>query len=261
MLAQLWEAKLEQENFNFSPSQVEEINTFMQLRPGEQDTYDYVDLIRNIRQIINDNGGDYFVEELADLNQLIYRDGPFQRACFFLEALRMKLSKQGLSPAEIPELCARAEDSLAALFEQLGFLARYTLTAVQTIDVQKFRHNRKATFNHKAVFLTDLLGGLEVTYFERERFTDNRSVLLIKGENMDFLNLSPFIIDANAFEEDADLSKIYFISYYEPTTDSYRYKYVNRPDLAEEQLTIPQKNFDIVKIQLDAFKELLGVEA
>jgi hypothetical protein len=260
LLAQLWESFFEQGGkLVLPPNRAQEMFDFLHLRPQENETYDYVGLIRTIRDTLDKNNVNYFMEELKDLRDMLYQEGPFQNSCFFMEVLRVKLNRQEPEPHEIGELCARAEESLANMLGKMGFLAKYTLAAIQDIDVIKYRHQQEAFFKHKVVYLRDLLGGLDTNFFELERFTDNRSVLFMDEETKNYLNLTPFVIDANAFEEDTDVSKIFFISHYEQATDTYVFKYVNKPDQEEDWIRISknQKQFPIIKVQLDAFQELL----
>ena len=112
---------------------------------------------------------------------MLYREGSFQNASFFLEILRVNLFKETIDSEEVLELCVRAEESLANILSSMGFLAKYALVAIQNIDVLKYRHSPKALFKHLAVILRDLLGGLEVTPLEfEERFMDNRSIVLFR---------------------------------------------------------------------------------
>jgi hypothetical protein len=288
LMAQLWEMyfeakqKDEEAELEVTTDQMEEIQTFLNLSPGDQEVYDYITFIRTMREVIEANHKEeaeaeevapipgenkrpksLYVEELQDLKALIYEGGPFQNACFFMEVLRVKLNRQSVEAGEVAELCVRAEESLSAIFSELGFLAKYTLAAVQNIDVLKYRHLREAKFNHATVYLRDLLGGLERTSLELEaRYMDNRSVLLLNEENLEYLNLSPFIIDANAFEKDTDVSKIFFISHFDKNKNAYIYKYVNRPDDETAEIVIDDTGqFSLIKEQLDNFKQLLMTKA
>ena len=119
--------------------------------PKSQEVYDYLGMIRYLCEVIANNGGRFFIEALQPFQDLLYQEGRLQNAGFFLEVLKVKLSKESVSAAEIPELCRRAEEGLADLLAGMGFLAEYTLVSVQSIDVLKYRHLPKARFNHIAV--------------------------------------------------------------------------------------------------------------
>lgn len=121
---------------------------------------------------------------------------------------------------------------MAEIFKELGFLARYTLAAVRMIDVVKFRHYKTAKFRHALVNLVKVMGGLELQEELLDKFMDSRSVLLLKKSETQttYINLSPFVIDENAFEEDPpDVSKVFFFYYYDRAQDKYAFRHVNKP--------------------------------
>lgn len=259
MLSQLWEAFLEKPGLPVSPEHRELISAFLTMKAEDQAAFDYIALIRTIGDILEENESPYFVPELQQLRQAFYEGGDFQTASFFLETLRQKLDRQTVSPPEVVELCIRAEENLASILASMGFLARYTLATVKNIDVEKYRHRREPTFSHKVVMLLDVLGGLEEQDLPMEKYMDNRSVLLLKTdeEDMTFLNLSPFIIDENAFEKDTDVSKLFFLSHFEPGSNSFCYKYVNKPDDLNACLRVSEERYPKVNVQFEALKDLL----
>lgn len=258
LMAQLWETFFEQGKLDIAEERRTMIRTFLLLQPSEQEVYDYLALIRNLRDIIEENGGRYFMQELESLLKGLSEGSNFQQALFFLEVLKVKLHGESIAPAEVPELCRRAEECLAGLLSSMAFLSKYTLVSVQGIDVRKYRHTPQATFSHIAVELRDLLGGLEVTAFDMQHFMDNQSVLLLNDELGTFLNLSPFIIDANAFEEKTDVSKVYFVSHFEKVRNHYCFKPIYKPEKESEWIFLDDRKFVIVNKQFDAFKQLLG---
>ena len=88
---------------------------------------------------------------------------------------------------------------------------------------------------------------------------DNQSVLLFNETNKTYLNLSPFIIDANAFEAKEGVATIYFVSHFEPGENAYCFKWIYDPEETEEWIQARENTkYDIVKKQFDAFKQLLA---
>ncbi len=266
MLAQLWEAKLEHDQLHLPAKSAGLIREFLHRPEQQTGSYDYIELIRSIRQVFEAEANaqlvEFFVPELEEIKELPYTNDDFMAANFFLNTLRQRLNTGGIAPGEIPSLCLRAEESLAEIFRHLGFMAEYTLASISDIDIEKYRHLRKPTFRHNIVRLIDLLGGLDHSDLVLERFTDNRSILLIKEPEGDGklreLNLSPFIIDKNAFEADAsdtEVANIYFFSHFDEGKDAYYFYRAYKPD--EELLEAGSQHLAIVKAQLDAFFELL----
>jgi hypothetical protein len=74
-------------------------------------------------------------------------------------------------------------------------------------------------------------------------------------ESKEYLNLSPFIIDENSFEDRTDVCKLYFFSHYRRAGDTWCFKYVNKPD--DPLLEISANRHEIVRAQFEAFAELL----
>ncbi|MEM7372334.1 MAG: CHAT domain-containing protein [Bacteroidota bacterium] len=265
LLAQLWEQQLfevkknETAESNFAISEALRVNIrdFLNLPVDQRETFAFIPFIRQLRLTLDGHEVNYFVEELADMAELMAADSPFRRACSYFDFLRQRLAQQTdaqLQP-EMGRLCVESEQQLAALFEELGYLGRYTLATVKQIVVQKFRHHVQPRFQHIVVRLVDLLGGMDE---EKEIFLDyldSQSVLLLKeeeeGETMPFLNLSPFIIDKNAFVDNSDVSKIYFYHHYQAHPASWAYRWVHKP--SDPDLLVPGKEFGMVEEQMRAF--------
>ena len=258
LLAQLWETKAKNPDTTVIPEvEKKAIRDFIKMEQKGRDQLAYLPLILLLGKTLENLNVDYFVEELAELKATLDEEQAFQDGCLFMELLRKKLREDSIGPYEITDLCIRGEESLTAIFDQLGFIAKYTLAAVNKIDIQKYRHQQKATFKHSMVLLLDLLGGLESEETILDRYTDNRSVLLLKIEDdniVDEINLSPFIIDSNAFEKNADVSRLYFYAYSQ--TDTFWFKYVFK--LNDPPLDCSDSKYQIVKDQLVAFEQLLS---
>jgi len=184
---------------------------------------------------------------------------------------------------KITELCARAEESLATIFSKIGFLGNYLLATVRNIDVMKYRHTKKAIFNHLVVKWHGTLGIYDKEYRKQVDFMDNRSVVLLRlGEKetegkqekgkeaegiKEFLNLSPFILDENTFERvpDTSLAKLYFMAGRNLETGQLFYKYVNDPeadiiDLDDKEFYNRRKRtnkFQLAKDQFTAFYDMM----
>ena len=258
LLAQLWETKAKNPDIIIIPeTEKKTIREFIKMEQKGRDQLAYLPLIMLLGETLEKLNVEYFVEELTELKATLNEEQSFQDACLFMELLRKKLREASIANYEITDLCIRGEESLTAIFKQLGFIAKYTLAAVNKIDIQKYRHQQKATFKHSMVLLLDLLGGLEAEETILDRYTDNRSVLLLKmeaDEIIDEINLSPFIIDSNAFEKNTDVSRLYFYAYSQ--TDSFWFKYVFK--LSDPPLDCSDRKYAIVKEQLVAFEQLLS---
>ncbi len=258
MLSQLWNALFINDKQTIKDEQRELLRQFFLLKYNDRAIYNFFPLIRTVREIFDQNDIPYFVQELENLTQIFNEQSDFYNACIFLETLKRRFANRTqFEKAEADQLCVIAEEKLAAVFAQLGFLARYTMASVKDIDVLKYRHLPIPHFRHRVVELVQRLGGLAEELNDMESFLENSSVLLQrKGEELKFLNLSPFIIDENAFEDKATDSKLYFYDRFEKAANVYVFKHIYKPD--DPPLMVGrQENYFMLKEQFDAFAQLL----
>lgn len=265
LMAQLWENIL-RKNTAWKPpaALLGEFRAFLQLDAAERRDCDYFSVLGLLREALEGAGDAPFVEEFTRLREDFMGNEDVKNACFFLETLRRQSDTAGA--LEMPELCARAEQSLALILGKLGFLGRYLLATVRNIDVLKFRHTGEAQFEHMVVKWHGTLGFYEKEYRRQPDFMDNRSVVLLRlgdGPGNSFLNLAPFILDENTFEAvpDTSLSKLYFFAWRTP--ERLFYKYVNDPDTDVIDMDDPEfydkkkktTKFQMAKTQFEAFYE------
>lgn len=258
-LAQLWDSQEANPDTSLPETQLAIIRRFFKLNSVERDAYEMITLLRSIREAMDANHFSYFIDEVDQLKAVYEQESAFFDACNYLEALKRRVGQQSLADHEVPEACQQGEQHLAAVFNEFGFLARYTLAAVRMIDVLKFRQDKTAKFRHALVNLVKVMGGLEVREELLDKFMDSRSVLLLKRseEQTTYINLSPFIIDENAFEEKtSDVSKVYFFYYYDRAQDKYAYRHANKPGDLPLVVSSDSK-YSMVKVQFDAFANLI----
>ncbi|MEL6254774.1 MAG: CHAT domain-containing protein [Bacteroidota bacterium] len=258
LLAQLWEAKYKDVKLQLNQELQAKIRNFLYQSIEDRKKFKFLPFIHLLLNLLEETEVKYFVEELKALSLLSDEGSPYKKACEYFDLLRDRIHAEEILPVNYIEECKRAEEALAELFSEHGYLTRYTLATIKNIDVQKFRHTPEASFKHVVIRLIDLLGGMEEEDETLDRFLDNQSVLLLK-ENEDeditgFLNLSPFIIDENAFVDRSDKSKIYFLNHYESQAKSWCYEYVHEPD--DPHLRVPGRAFKIIQEQFDAFVDI-----
>ncbi len=273
LLAQVWENRIREQRtagreqgagnqpIDLVPELKTAIRDFLDLPDGQRESFAFIPLIRQLRLSLDAVGVPYFVEELAGMAGLMAEDSSFRRACTYFDFLRQRLARESDAQlrAETGRLCVEAEQQLAAIFAELGFLARYTLATVKQIVVQKYRHKLQARFRHTVVRLVDLLGGMDEEEETFGGYLDSQSVLLLKedpdADMLPFLNLSPFVIDENAFVANSDVSKIYFYHHRQPHPAAWAYRWVQRP--TDPVLLVPGQEFGIVEEQIRAFIQLI----
>ncbi len=116
-----------------------------------------------------------------------------------------------MSEPEASGGCQLAEKHLSELLKNVAFLTQYKLISVKNISIVKNRVATQPRYNHRIyqywqTYLDPILRNTTSDYF-----LDNTSVLLQKktGSPSEFLNLSPFLIDENTFQEKATLSNLF----------------------------------------------------
>jgi len=267
LFAQLWERYLDGYQEGIAALQVpadlkKDIAAFLKLSAEERETFSFLPLMKSVRELLDNYEIEYFIEELGELEELLSEGHEFRKACSYFDILRKRLQQESEADlsGEIGELCVESEQQLTLIFESMGFLAQYTLATVNRITVQKHRHKPDATYRHTVVEWVDLLGGTEVDDTIFQNFLDSESVLLLKDEEEDALakglNLSPFIIDQNAFDDQSDVPKIYFFHHKRSDIGKWVFRWVNHPE--DPPLLLPDRQLDasykIVEELFDAFE-------
>lgn len=260
LLAQLWDQLSANEALHIPEATRQAIHRLLYASSDGRQQYDFLPLISSIRQALDANDCPHFVEELQARQEIFEPGQPFHEACSFFSDVHARLP--GLAESEAFDLSILAEEKLAAVLVELGFVARYTIASVKTIDVLKYRHEKKFRFRHLIVRLQQRFVGLEEEAEDMEALEDifdSASVLLLR-ENDDgsqsFLTLTPFIIDENAFDEKATVAKLHFLERYVREQDGYTYRHIYM--LGDQPLLVRgQENYAILKQQFDAFSVLL----
>lgn len=262
LLAQIWEMSYS-ENWQTSDSLRAALIEYLHLKPAERPDYDYFALIRTLEAAFPKENAALFITEFAELEAQFLANEAVENACFFLETLRRQLVVAGAM--NMQELCDRAERALADMFKALGYLGNYILATIRNIDVQKYRYKQDAQFEHLVMKWHGAIGMYDKEYRRQPEFMDNRSVVLLRwnesGRENRFLNLSPFILDENTFEQvpDLSLSKLYFFS--NRKGETLYYKCINDPegdiiDLDDPTFYVRKKKrtkFQLAKDQFQAF--------
>lgn len=258
MLAQFWDAISENHEIKIPEELRTKVKEFLTLSPQQRKVYDFFPMIRGVRQLLDREEIPYFLEELGQLRKAYDVGLPFYEACQFMESMKRKLAGQAPEKAEADTLCMMAEEKLDVILQHTGFLGRYVFASVKNIDVVKYRHIKQARFKHTVVKLVQRFVGLAEEPQVLDRFMDNTSVLLLREtpQGSIFLNLTPFVIDENAFDEKASIAKLHFFERYAKDQDAYAFRHIYKP--GDFPLVIAKQNqYAIIKAQFDAFARLI----
>ena len=257
MLAQLWDMLSGKPGLQVPASAQQLIREFLLIHQNRQLEFDHIALIRAIRELMDQEQEPYFVEELIQLREMAEPGSSFSLSDQFFRNIEADL--QGMDENRAKILCINAEEHLADVLQHLGFITRYTFASIKTIDVLKYRHERKPLFRHSIVKLEQRFVGLEAEPQVIHGMLDSASVILLKESDADelpFLNLSPFVIDQNAFDDKATIAKLHFFVRYLPELNGYAFRHIymaNDPLLVIDNQAI----YRIIKVQFEAFAKLL----
>lgn len=221
-IADLWDTLLTpslepKKGYIIRESYRKEINNFISLDCESIKTFDYLWLITIINRIFSDNDMIPFVKELNKLHQSLLNFDEVYDAYRFLETqLRYRILENNIDSSEVTTLCFQSEKNLAILLKKCSFLCAYQLVTIKDIGLVKSRREKNPKFIHnKAVLRGRDYDTLDNKPLARQSFTSNNSVIVtkdIKNESGQ-LNLSPFVIDQNAFKIGSNKSpKIYYFN-------------------------------------------------
>jgi hypothetical protein len=259
LLAQLWDALSEKgDKLRITEAESALIKAFFSIPAPERRAYNFFPLIAGVRGILDQNELPYFVRELKYLSAIFQAGDVFYEACQFMESTKKQLAEGTLSQAEVKTLCMLAEENLAKIMDHLGFIAKYAFASVKNIDVIKHRHIKLPRFKHTVVKLVQRFVGLAEEPQLLDQYLDTTSVLLSyeEGGKPVFLNLTPFIIDENAFDDKASIAKLHYFDRYNREQDAYVFRHIYKP--GDHPLIIgKQSNYIVIKAQFDAFAQLL----
>jgi hypothetical protein len=147
-----------------------------------------------------------FVTELMSNESLFVQ---IAKSGVYFDGLLLVIER--MSEPEASGGCQLAEKHLSELLKNVAFLTQYKLISVKNISIVKNRLATQPRYTHRIyqywqTYLDPILRNTTSDYF-----LDNTSVLLQKktGSPSEYLNLSPFLIDENTFQERATLSNLF----------------------------------------------------
>lgn len=250
LLAQLWDALMGKQKLAINAAQRRVIEAYLQAPPESRLKQWFFSLLKTVNEIFAQNQHTFYVGELA--NMPLENDTPFYNAIMALELKKERIARAyPFTESELADECLEAEEKLAAILKGLSFLAGYSLVSVRNIDVLHNRQMRTPNYLHRLVRLVQHFSEDPTEEIQLlDHFLDNASVLMIRkstGADTDGLtetshpengaaeagmrplNLTPFVVDENAFVEKAEDHKLYYFHDYEPSRPLYRFQHIYKP--------------------------------
>lgn len=177
--------------------------------------YPHFDYIARAGQLIGEfqhhPTASLFIEELKELKNSLQDQDECYQAYQYLESKRGQLLSGQVDALKnnIHEACLEAEYALSVMLCKIAFLAQYQMLTVRDIKLHKLRYQESASYFH---FIGKLHAHMESSIIvseepqQYEQYLDDHSVILLRSLDQPepFINLTPFIIDRNAFSEKND---------------------------------------------------------
>lgn len=231
LFSQLWD-ELEADNkggqkFKIKEGYAEDFENFFNLDPNTRKTYDYLRMMGRLTRIFQENKIKPFVDQFERIHESVEKEDEFYKSYIFLESIRNQLNTGQIDDADVGELCDKCEFSLGTLLKKCAFLVTYQLISIKGIGISNPRRQTPKFKHQMGVLAGVAIEVMEGTPKDYSQFTDSHSVLLVKGidEVTQNLNLTPFIIDENAFKS-INTPKIYMYAF-NVDSDSFFYTHVD----------------------------------
>ncbi len=261
MLAQLWDEKSKGRIQDINPALYKELDGLFSCNFKERKTYSLLPLIIQLRVFFDENKIPYFIEEFTHLSKLFNEHGEFYEASIYLENIRGEiLNVEKIDKQQANTLCKEVEKKLAVILKELGFLAKYRMASMKGVDYIKYKHNLEPKFQHNFVELLFRPSGMNLESTTKDESVDNASVIFIHAKEegeFSYLNLSPFIIDINSFDEKAQLADLCMFLSHEPSLKAHAYRYIYKPKAFPLRIDKKKDYAAIIHEQLNAFYELI----
>ena len=276
LLGQLWDQLLANPNLIVSDHLKNIIKRFLLSSSEERRTDIQFLLIPAIQNWLRENKLKAFFHGLESQSDNLNPGSAYYHACHTLESIRKRLERRHFRGPDDPQVgptCLIAEEKVAEVLRLMSFLAHYTLVSIRNIDVMRNRQFLEPLFIHKVVRLEinleyqDANPTLDIE--DLDEYLHNYSILIrpkaAGRAASDFLNLTPFIFDENAFIRNTQVRKgnlkLFYFDHYDKANDTLFFKQVDNfaspllrvgGNLASEPTPLQH-----LRAQIEAFTQLL----
>lgn len=268
VFANLWDLAIDEtHSLKITAKQRKFIQQHIHSYSRQESSNDHFQLLSTICTIFKENDVPFYMPELLDLNaQLGSATKVYQAYQFFETDFFPRLKKNEISNEEVQTLCQTTEEQLGILLHASAFLANYEIIRVKDVTVEYPSRHGKPNFIHEKASIN----GREYPAIDQapiaytHTFNDH-SIFLSRNAEADglSLNLSPFIIDQNAFKGKRNfLPKIYFFSGIDQEKQIY-FRHVDTHSLdfvlTNDIKTTPHSYLKQVRDSIQSFCEDIGI--
>lgn len=270
MVSQLWEIKLKCGNFSIPPDIRQLLNDFFYGKPEGRDIYNYAPLIIGIRDFIIGTGHGQAIKEEINKQKIVadfsmIEESSFLAVCNRLHHIRKQSYLNLVNAAASSQYAYEAEEELCKLFSMLGFIHRYELNSIHNIETLKKRYEQKSDTKYRHSMFSLSQTAADDFFITSSDYMDSYGQVVVRrgagntGWMTDYLNLSPFIIDINAFEDKLNTPRIMFFDM--PFDDKvYRFREIRNPHVDEDKKEIKKDGegtYDHILDELKAFRDTM----
>lgn len=223
-MAQLWEQKRMPDNALDTEGVHEILKMWLNSDFQNDNRRSLLPLFRQLVSFLSKNKISHFLKELEEV--LLELNNPETRESVdFLEKQVVDNPQSNLE-----YLCDETEQHLAVVLYQFGFLIHYGLTSVKDINVLFYQHSHEPDFEHKIVKLQQALTNLEDRTESEKKYYKTATILLRRvDDKSQFLYLSPFFIDENAYTKFPKAKLCFFVAY-DAMNKRFHFRHVSKPD-------------------------------
>jgi hypothetical protein len=192
---------------------------------------------------IQENKLPYPLEELEKFHQTLLEKNNDYKS---MQSLQSAMSKSG-EDGDMETKCNEIEFHLSVFLQSLSFFVRYELSSIVNIEVRKFRNLNPIYVHNNRTLAGQTIDNMNYIAKESQSFSDSHSVILIKNPNkleseIDFISLSPFLLDKNALEGNT-YPNLYYYTY---QSEWYRFIFTS---------VEKSKEMEISKESMEEFEE------
>lgn len=268
LLAQLWNLKKEKKDKFDTTSINPAIREWLKNDVEKNRTISQLPLLKILINFFEKNKISYFIKEFQSIIEEL-KGEELQNSISFLENLIETKPQDNLI-----DLCEETEQHLAVILYFFGFFIYYGLTSIKDINVLYYQHSDAPDFEHKIVKLQQALTQLEDRIETVDTYHKTATIILRQlNDKTNYLYLSPFFIDQNAYTKTPKAMLCSFVTYNHKNKE-FHFRHVSKPNeliIIKKQKTsimakIKGKNdnnedyFPLIKDQLSAFcKTVLGI--
>lgn len=229
LIAQIWD-EMSKGNLKQVPAQLKDsLKELFSLQNDERSAYNFIPLIQQMGQLLQQENSPFFINEYQSLLQALQENTNLIDACSSIEKIKEENYLDDKLPDPIAkQLCIEVEKKLSILLSHLGFFAKYSLTSMKDIHFLKLKHQLNPNYQLNYVELRFRPSGMNIEQKINSAFMDNKSVMLLKEEegSISYLNLSPFIIDENSYNNKAPLADLCFYQTFEKAPKVFTFRYI-----------------------------------